>query len=477
MIQWVMAATLICGASVFTACTNDTGDNPSPEQPKKDRAEFIQHTRQNLKELAQNLNFESWNVANNINNNFNRYVLLNSDFEKIISATFIAQAQTTMKTVEEGSELAQMGYKSYGILDFTDFNYRFTINDEGTGFDAEPADDFEMIVHAFDPVSKEVLPKSMKVTLKAGGSSFLCLIKAFSTEDFAVVGKLPTEFEYAISSKASGDWSDVFWGSLNIDCQQSESSEYINRMTDAFNISGIVHSFLPSDTKNGLMGDATTVTFAIGQDPATKKASIQCELVQNGKDMIKLGGVIKNLNEQPIDFMQLIKAPSLIEAVVAMMAGVSVEEGTVTLLDDLTGSLKISNCAKAIQLVYDMSNARRNYANYQTIEDYTQQLNGLVSASITCKGVNQYIPMRLQTAKIGIDYWAVPAVNFADENGFVPITDMLDKESIEYMVNIADHAAVPMFKSLVTVNQLIRYIRILSGTVKEQQQKMQQQAQ
>ena len=28
MMTWVLAATLVCGASVFTACTSDNGDNP-----------------------------------------------------------------------------------------------------------------------------------------------------------------------------------------------------------------------------------------------------------------------------------------------------------------------------------------------------------------------------------------------------------------------------------------------------------------
>ena len=30
MIQWVMAVILICGASVFTACTSENNDNPVP---------------------------------------------------------------------------------------------------------------------------------------------------------------------------------------------------------------------------------------------------------------------------------------------------------------------------------------------------------------------------------------------------------------------------------------------------------------
>ena len=35
IIQWVMVATLICGASVFTACTNDTSDNPVVPNPQE----------------------------------------------------------------------------------------------------------------------------------------------------------------------------------------------------------------------------------------------------------------------------------------------------------------------------------------------------------------------------------------------------------------------------------------------------------
>ena len=42
MIQWVMAATLACGASVFTSCTSDSEDNPAQEQAKKNRMEFVE---------------------------------------------------------------------------------------------------------------------------------------------------------------------------------------------------------------------------------------------------------------------------------------------------------------------------------------------------------------------------------------------------------------------------------------------------
>ncbi len=71
IMNWVLAATFICGAGVFTSCSNDTSDNPAQEQAKKNRKEFVEHTRATMKNLAENLNFTSWNAANNLNLNFN----------------------------------------------------------------------------------------------------------------------------------------------------------------------------------------------------------------------------------------------------------------------------------------------------------------------------------------------------------------------------------------------------------------------
>ncbi len=108
MMYWVLVATFICGASVFTSCTNDTGDNPAPEQAKENRKEFIRHTRENLKEVAENLNFSLWEVANNINQEFNTAVLNNPEFEKEIIPLFIQTIRETVKPVEEGKILTQM---------------------------------------------------------------------------------------------------------------------------------------------------------------------------------------------------------------------------------------------------------------------------------------------------------------------------------------------------------------------------------
>ena len=62
-----------------------------------------------MKDLAENLNFTSWNAANNLNLNFNQSVLNNPEFEKAVLNTFMQKVKQSIKPVEEGSELAAMG--------------------------------------------------------------------------------------------------------------------------------------------------------------------------------------------------------------------------------------------------------------------------------------------------------------------------------------------------------------------------------
>ena len=95
--NWVLAATLICGAGVFTSCTEGS-DNPAPENAK-DRKEFIKHTRENLKDLAENLNFRSWQLINKINQEFNTTVLNNPEFEKALLPLFTQKVRESVRSM------------------------------------------------------------------------------------------------------------------------------------------------------------------------------------------------------------------------------------------------------------------------------------------------------------------------------------------------------------------------------------------
>ena len=456
--NWVLAATFICGASVFTSCTaNDANDNPSQEQAKKDRKEFIQHTRQNLKEMAENLNFASWEIANEINQEFNTTVLNNPEFEKAIIPLFTQKIRESVKPVEEGSELAAMGYKQYATIDLTEFNYRFTMKEDGSGFDVEEADDFEMIINGFNPTTQQVEKGMRKLKLEARGDTYKQLAKRLGNEELAVVILVPSGFLFSIASMVPGSWKDAFKGVFANVFELSGESEFVNPKTDAVSIAGFLQSEIGELPGGKYAPDATSLTFALDNDPVANKSNMKFTFWQNSKSMIDLDCTAEYPDKE-IDFTQFTTSKSILDVLVALISG-STLEGSLTLNDDLTTTISISDCAKAIQLNREMAHARRNYADQATIEGYTQQLNELMSAKMTCKGVNQVIPMRLQTEKFGVDYMAMPSLNFADEQGYVPLTQLLDKESVEYAINIVDHAAEPMAGAIVTVRQLMQFVQ------------------
>ena len=472
----VLAATLICGASVFTSCSaNDANDNPSQEQAKENRKEFIQHTRQNLKDMAENLNFASWEIANEINQGLNTAVLNNPEFEKAIIPLFTQKVRETVKPVEEGSELAAMGYKQYATIDLTKFNYRFTMKADGSGFDVEEADDFEMIINGFHPTTQQVEKGMLKLKLEASGDTYKQLAKRLGNEELAVVILVPSSVAFSIASMVPGDWADVFKGVFSNVFDMSGESEFINPRTDAVSIAGALKSEIGELPGGKYAPDATTLTFALDNDPVANKGNMNFTFWQNGKSMIDLA-CTGEYPEKEIDFTQFTTSKSILDVLVALISG-STLEGTVTLNNDLTTTVSISDCGKTMKLQREMAHARRSYADQATIEGYTQQLNELVSAQMTCKGVNQVIPMKLQTEKFGVDYWAMPAFNFADEQGYVPFTQLLDKESVEYAINIVDHAAEPMAGAIVTVRQLMQFVQtfIMQARVSQAQNENNQQ--
>jgi len=443
ILNWVMAATLVCGASVFTACSSDNDDNPAQKQAKKNRKEFVEHTRATMKDLAENLNFQSWEGANMLNKYFNEYVLNNPEFNKTI---------------------------------------------------------LEVLVNAFNPETSKEEPGMLKLTLKAGGSkSFKQIVCAREQEGLALVLIVPTEFQFAIADKFTGSWNDGFTGSFKNEVNSPEGAEFINLNADSWTVSGTVNSYMQPIPAMQAKGDATSINFLISDNRETKEMKREFSFVQNGRNMLSivanghdvLGfrpsdagtdmGDIPGMEEgggpekpdidgdgKPDEPPTTSNSDSkLLTLLLNAVAGKSFDKLSITLLDDLTTTMSISDCSRALQLAQEAAQARRRYADEATIDQYTQQMDALIKAEMTCKGVSQTIPMRLTTQKFGVDYWTMPAFNFADENGYVSLIDLLDAESFAYGINIIDHAAEPMQQSIIVVRQLLQYFQTIFGTYQQ----------
>ena len=434
MYAWMLAAILtVCGESVFTACSSndDNAVQPVPEQSEaeKNRDKFIEHTRATVKALAENMNFESWEAANTYNMYFNQYVLLNKNLVSSLGLTILTMAAQNVVDVEEGSELAAMGIKRYINVDLPNFKYRFTMKDDNTTFDLEQADAFEFILNGFNPTTQQMEKGLYKIAMKSGGAGRKVVIPMKNSDAGAIVITIPYELEFALSSKFTGAWHNDFSG--NVSFQLPEGATDTSK---GFTAKATINSdILP---REGKKGDKTQLDLTISSDRVNGHANV-------------LG--------------QFTTSSSIFEVIGAILGTRSIDEAKVTLLDDLTATMSISNLLKLLEIDSEYRTVGRNYADKATIDEYCKKMNEVVKAELYCKATNQTLPMRLTTTPVGIDYWAVYEVQFS-ENDYINLLAMLDRKTFAYVLNIMDHSADHMQNSVIIVRQLVEFVILLNKT-------------
>ena len=464
MYVWVLAATLICGTSVFTSCSSKDDDSPAQEQTEaeKNRDEFIQHTRAMVKDLAENLNFESWNVANDYNMYFNQYVLNNEDFENAFLMTALDMLANNIHEVEEGSELAEMGFKQYINFDLSNFKYRFTMRDDGTDFIVGEADALEFILNGYNPKTQQLENGIYKVSLKMDNTGHKSVIPLKDSDGIAVVLTTPFVLQFVISSKVSGAWHDDFSGIISYKLPEGATDA-----SQGYTAEAKINSDILALGEN--KGDKTQWDLSISSDRVNGNATVVGGWTQNGRKMLEMSvkesgeymGGISNL-----DMSQFSSSSSIFEVIGAILATRSIDEAKVTLLDDLTTTFSISNLLKLLEVDSEYRTVGRNYADKQTIDEYTKKLNELMKAEIYCKGTNQTYPLRLATKEVGIDYWAVYEVGFSEDE-YISLLNILDRKTFAYLLNIIDHSTDHMQQSTIVVRQLVEFVLHVNKQLKE----------
>ncbi len=468
LMQWVLALTLICGAGVFTSCSSGSEDNPGQKQANKNRQEFLAHTKANIKSIAENLNFTTWNSVNMFNIFINQHILLNDDFDKTFSRLFGQHIQKTIEPFQmpEGGlpeQLKDKNFKYMVTVDITNFNYTFTMKDNG--FDVTEGGEGLSFVFPVPEQYKEQAAaynaSSLKLDIVAGGNTYTGYAPTLSNDSVLVRVLSPENYTFAMSTLFNDTWTKNLFGTIK-QTVQNPSASGLDIVNDAWNLACDIHSFIKDQ-------DATDLYFSVGQDPSTKKAGMTFSFTQNNRKMIDMTAITTNAGGVP-DLSSLTSSNSMIDIMSALLSGNSLDNLSITLLEDLTTNVKVSDSQKALLLQAEMDAARRSYASKETIESYVQQLNEVISCSMTCSGLNQEIPMKYQTVKFGVDWWAIPALNFADENGYVPMTQLLEAQTIEYAINIIDHAAQPMQQSMIVVRQLAEAVQKLQKLFYETKQ-------
>jgi hypothetical protein len=472
--KWILATGFVCGAALFTACSDDSSSSPAPKAPpSENHAAFVEQTREDLKVLAQNLNFTSWEYANEMNMYFNEYVLLNDDFQKSIMSTISSDIQESLTPVEKGSELAKLGYESYFTMDYGQIKKQFTMNEDGTGFDVKDADNFEMVISGYNTETKKVEQGMYKLTIKTDGEAGRLIAKKVpvEAEGLAVVVIIPETVKFDIAVKSNKKWNTLYKGEFTNTVKLNGKSEFVDRLTSNMGVEGSIISSVPMLNEKGKVTgtDSTKLKFKLAQDSKADQGTLAFSYEHNGKKMLDLSGAMTNSNGA-VDLEKFTSSNSVFDVFTAMMTGNSLDELKMTLLDKLTLEVKVSDVKKLIEVQTASAEARRfGTSDEKTTQDYAEKINDLVTAKLTSKSTKQKMDVKFEAVKFGIDYWTMPAVKFSDEKEYVPVVDLLDQQSIMYGINIVDHAVAPLSDAIVVARQLMQYLQMLTGEYNQKQ--------
>ena len=375
---------------------------------------------------------------------------------------------STLSEVEEGSELAKKGYTNKITVGFNTFNYKFTMNDKGDGFDTEKSDNFEMLINGYNPTTQKVEKGIYKLTLKTEGEAGKVLAEKVQLLDgLAIVILIPETVSFEIAGKSQNKWTPLYTGKFTNKVKLADKTEYIDRMTSNFDIEGEVSSMIPYTKDKEALIDSTTMKFKIGQDVKTNKGFIEFSYEHGGIKTVTLSGSINNKNGAT-DFSSLTVGDNIFDALGAIAAGKSIDDFKITLLEDVVISIDITDCEKLLSIQESSRTDRRNHANESTIQKYADEINKISSIKIESKATDQTIDVKMVAAKFGVDYLAMPAFKFAGEDEYEPMMDVLDLESASYIINIIDHATGPTTELITIVRQMLQFFNKLTNPFSEE---------
>lgn len=444
---------------------------------------------QHLEGVSTNLNFRAWNRLNQINKDFNTKILNNSELDKTVSTYFNQKVKDSIVVLspasEEDAALLEQGFRYKATVDFSDFGYTFTENEDKTGFVVAESESGALEVY-YTARSEDDLPPGggeepppggedpppgageppttiyQRITLAAGGDAHELLVPYPKNSALAVVVRVPSTFVFGVSEQADGgEWETILASAIVNDVDKTDStSPYVSLRDDAWNVSGLFSMIPPSDSPD----PTVAVSFAIGQDPKQNLAGINFNIIKDGELAASLRMEVTNTSDEAkvFDFRSL---DSLAEFATVALADCSVTDLSFSLSDSVTLNMSVDNCAEVIRIKQLAKRYRnRGQDTLENMQNIASNLNEYVSCSVDVNllGVPvMTVPLELKAVKFGTDYVVVPAFQFdptAGEEGWVALTDMVTQKAVAYALNIADHAVEPARGALVAGLQVTKYI-------------------
>jgi hypothetical protein len=405
---------------------------------------------------SKKLNFTALNLGNTLLAEMTKVLVSDESLIAAMQQDVMGKLQSQIKDVEEGSELAAAGYQKYLVIDYRMFDGVYSFSEYGEMTKGEAAGKLEVNF----PIETEAYTGNVRTVFGGSGDVSEMLVPYSKDNSIALIIRLPQTLSFVMSDKGG---APLFDGKLNFTFEKkSEGSSYYSPLQDKWLIVSEMNAHLKD------LNDENTLNMAFGYDPSTGSVVLQHGFAQNGQEIISrntqvtlpiltqipmiiqmASGMTGLNNGSPLDMIAQILASGSVKEMAQsisymLLNGATIDEYEVTLLGDLTLSVNVNNIFMASQVKKSMDEARRNGADETVIGPFVEQLNNLIGIKMKVNKLGgAELPAKLVTTKIGVDYYAMPAVSF-DGQEYTPVTELLDIKSAGYLINIADHCVQPL---------------------------------
>ena len=419
------------------------------------RTALIDHVRTIAKGMAeQGVNMGARNVITEVSSEFAKVLVANVEFLKGIKDASVELALKSAKDVEEGSELQQMGYSKYIEWGIDKLNGRYTFKTDGAPT-VEAADQIEVI---FPVTTKEGGIVNCMTTLKGSGNTVGMVFPVLSDRTIALVLQVPETIMLESGRWSGGMFTKLFDTAFNNTFEANGTSKYVSFLRNKWSLNGVQHSFLKV-TEGVLLPDENTISFGVGFDPvSTGQITSTLGFEQNNQPILSWNGsvtipsmpiiiptlstLISTLKQggdttgSGIDLSGLASGSgSILDLLMPLLAGSTIDNMEAVAMGDLGFKVKVTDLPKFQTLLMQLREARYQRKGEAAIDALVQQLNAITEGTVSCKALSQELPFKMVTKKFGVNYIPAPAVKFADEEDYVPLTDLTDKETLEYTIN------------------------------------------
>ena len=289
IINWVLFASLFLGLTMQTSCSSDDDGDSINGEVRKERDQLLTHIEDDVQSMDETLDFELFDMITQVQTQLLTYMgkdpRFSNNLKKVVSLMAVRNAFQNIHQVENGSELAAMGYQAYIPVDIMAFGVR-VIFDEHGNYTMKPAEGLEFVF----PATVEGYGQTLyKIALRNEGEWYESVTPAQlnGVRGLACVNRYPKQLNLRMTGLFNDEEVTLCTGVLATMLEKTPDSQYVSFQTNEFQMGVDIRSALKGNTY-GLPDDDSAIAFSWGtiESSAGTLMNILSSFTQKGKEML-----------------------------------------------------------------------------------------------------------------------------------------------------------------------------------------------